>query len=182
MLSFRPSAEKKIIVITSYSIHYTKLYENLKSELAFNNHKANEKLLNELKTITKKITQRPNNQHQPKLNKNTKLPVRQRIDLLLDDESPFLELSTLAAYQQYHDQFPSAGIVTGIGVIHKRQVMIVANDSSVKGGTYIKETIKKHLRAQEIAFENKLPCIYLVDSGGIFLPEQSEVFPSYNFV
>ncbi len=157
-----------------------KIISNLKSELAFNNHKANEKLLNELKTITKKITQRPNNQHQPKLNKNTKLPVRQRIDLLLDDESPFLELSTLAAYQQYHDQFPSAGIVTGIGVIHKRQVMIVANDSSVKGGTYIKETIKKHLRAQEIAFENKLPCIYLVDSGGIFLPEQSEVFPDKN--
>lgn len=106
-----------------------------------------------------------------------KLPVRQRIDYLIDKDSPFLELSPLAAYNQYDNAFPSAGIITGIGKIHGRDVMIVANDATVKGGTYIEETIKKHLRAQEIAEQNQLPCIYLVDSGGIFLPEQAKVFP-----
>lgn len=106
-----------------------------------------------------------------------KLLVRQRIEKLLDRNTAFLELSHLAANGQYNDEFPAAGIVTGIGTIHGRQVMIIANDATVKGGTYVKETIKKHLRAQEIAGENHLPCIYLVDSGGIFLPEQAEVFP-----
>ena len=106
-----------------------------------------------------------------------KLLVRERIDMLVDKNSPFLELSTFAAYGQYNDQFHSAGIVTGIGLIHGRETMIVANDATVKGGTYIKETIKKHIRAQEIAMENRLPCVYLVDSGGVFLPMQSEVFP-----
>lgn len=106
-----------------------------------------------------------------------KLLVRQRIEKLLDPHTPFLELSALAANDQYNNEFPSAGIVTGIGVVHNREVMIVANDATVKGGTYIHETIKKHLRAQEIAQENNLPCIYLVDSGGIFLPQQAEVFP-----
>ncbi|MFW5975093.1 MAG: carboxyl transferase domain-containing protein, partial [Bacteroidota bacterium] len=106
-----------------------------------------------------------------------KLLVRQRIEKLLDPHTPFLELSTLAAYNQYNNEFPSAGIVSGIGIIHGREVMIVANDATVKGGTYVHETIKKHLRAQEIAKENHLPCIYLVDSGGIFLPEQAAVFP-----
>ncbi len=103
--------------------------------------------------------------------------VRQRIDYLLDPNTPFLELSPLAANDQYKNQFPAAGIITGIGKVHNRWVMIVANDATVKGGTYIKETIKKHLRAQEIALKNELPCIYMVDSGGIFLPEQSNVFP-----
>jgi acetyl-CoA carboxylase carboxyltransferase component len=106
-----------------------------------------------------------------------KLLARERIDMLLDKDTPFLELSTFAAFGQYSDQFPSAGIVTGIGIIHGRESVIVANDATVKGGTYIKETIKKHIRAQEIALENRLPCVYLVDSGGVFLPEQSEVFP-----
>ncbi len=106
-----------------------------------------------------------------------KLLARERIDKLVDKNSPFLELSTFAAYGQYADQFPSAGIVTGIGLINGREAMIVANDATVKGGTYIKETIKKHIRAQEIAMENRLPCVYLVDSGGVFLPEQAEVFP-----
>ena len=106
-----------------------------------------------------------------------KLLVRDRIDLLLDIDTPFLELSPLAASGQYNDQFPSAGIVTGIGLVHGKEVMIVANDASVKGGTYISETIKKHLRAQEIALQNSLACIYLVDSGGVFLPHQAEVFP-----
>lgn len=106
-----------------------------------------------------------------------KLLVRDRINLLLDQDTPFLELSPLAAYNQYDNQFPSAGIVTGVGIIHGQETMIVANDATVKGGTYIKETIKKHIRAQEIALENRLPCVYMVDSGGVFLPEQSKVFP-----
>jgi 3-methylcrotonyl-CoA carboxylase beta subunit len=109
-----------------------------------------------------------------------KLLVRDRINLLLDPNTPFMELSPLAAYEQYDNQFPSAGIVTGIGLIHQKEVVIIANDATVKGGTYIKETIKKHLRAQEIALQNHLPCVYLVDSGGVFLPNQAEVFPDKN--
>ena len=109
-----------------------------------------------------------------------KLLVRHRINLLLDPNTPFIELSPLAAYGQYKDQFPSAGIVTGIGMIHGKEVVIIANDATVKGGTYIKETIKKHLRAQEIALQNHLACVYLVDSGGVFLPSQADVFPDKN--
>jgi acetyl-CoA carboxylase carboxyltransferase component len=106
-----------------------------------------------------------------------KLLARERIDALLDPGAPFLELSPLAAYDMYDTAVPAAGIVTGIGVIHGHEVMIVANDATVKGGTYFPITVKKHLRAQEIARENSLPCIYLVDSGGAFLPLQAEVFP-----
>lgn len=106
-----------------------------------------------------------------------KLPVRDRINLLLDPGTPFLELGGLAAHGMYDDQAPGAGIVTGIGLIEGTECMIVANDASVKGGTYFPVTVKKHLRAQEIALENRLPCIYLVDSGGAFLPLQAEVFP-----
>ncbi len=106
-----------------------------------------------------------------------KLLPRERIDLLLDEGSPFLELSQLAAFEVYADDVPSAGVVTGIGQIHGRPCMLVANDATVKGGTYYPLTVKKHLRAQEIARHNKLPCIYLVDSGGAFLPLQDEVFP-----
>jgi len=111
-----------------------------------------------------------------------KLLARERIDLLVDKNTPFIELSTLAAYDLYNNEFPSAGIVTGIGVIHGKETMIIANDATVKGGTYVRETIKKHVRAQEIAMENRLPCVYLVDSGGVFLPEQANVFPDkYDF-
>lgn len=106
-----------------------------------------------------------------------KLLVRERIDLLLDSRTPFLEIGAFAAYDQYDNQFPGAGMVTGIGLIHGRETMIVGNDATVKGGTYIKETIKKHIRAQEIAMHHNLPCVYLVDSGGVFLPRQAEVFP-----
>jgi len=106
-----------------------------------------------------------------------KLPVRERIDLLLDPGSPFLELSALAANGMYDDEAPSAGIVTGIGRIEGTLAVIVANDATVKGGTYFPITVRKHLRAQEIAFENRLPCVYLVDSGGAYLPLQAEVFP-----
>lgn len=106
-----------------------------------------------------------------------KLPVRERIDMLLDPGSPFLELSPLAAHNVYDDDVPAAGIVTGIGRVEGRECLIVANDATVKGGTYFPLTVKKHLRAQEIASANRLPCIYLVDSGGANLPSQDEVFP-----
>src|SRR5215471_12648368 len=106
-----------------------------------------------------------------------KLPVRERIDLLLDQGSPFLELSPLAAFDMYDNDAPGAGIVTGIGRVSGREVLIVANDATVKGGTYYPMTVKKHLRAQQIAIDNRLPCVYLVDSGGAFLPLQAEVFP-----
>src|SRR3954469_18988771 len=106
-----------------------------------------------------------------------KLPARERIDRLVDPGSAFLELSALAAWDIYEGQAPSAGIVTGMGVIEGRECVLIANDATVKGGTYFPLTVKKHLRAQEIAEQNHLPCIYLVDSGGAFLPLQAEVFP-----
>src|SRR5581483_5114839 len=106
-----------------------------------------------------------------------KLTARERIDLLVDPGSAFLELSALAAWDLYDGQAPSAGIVTGIGVVEGRECVVVANDATVKGGTYFPLTVKKHLRAQEIAGQNRLPCLYLVDSGGAFLPLQAEVFP-----
>jgi acetyl-CoA carboxylase carboxyltransferase component len=106
-----------------------------------------------------------------------KLFVRERIEHLLDPGSPFLELSPLAAWEVYEDEAPGAGIVTGIGRVHGREVMVVANDATVKGGSYYPLTVKKHLRAQAIAEQNYLPCIYLVDSGGAYLPMQDEVFP-----
>ena len=109
-----------------------------------------------------------------------KLFVRERIERLLDPGSPFLELSPLAAVGMYDLEAPGAGIVTGIGRVSNREVMIVANDATVKGGSYFPMTVKKHLRAQQIAEENHLPCLYLVDSGGAFLPLQDEVFPDVN--
>ena len=106
-----------------------------------------------------------------------KMLVRERVQVLLDPGTPFLEFSPLAAWKMYEDENPCGGIITGIGIIHGKHVVIVANDATVKGGTYYPITVKKHLRAQEIALENRLPCIYLVDSGGAFLPLQADVFP-----
>jgi len=106
-----------------------------------------------------------------------KLLARDRIDALLDRGSPFLEIAPLAAWELYDGDAPAAGVIAGIGLVHGRHVLVVANDATVKGGTYFPMTVKKHLRAQEIAAENRLPCIYLVDSGGAFLPMQDEVFP-----
>jgi acetyl-CoA carboxylase carboxyltransferase component len=106
-----------------------------------------------------------------------KLTARERIDRLVDPGSAFLELSALAAWDMYEGQAPAAGIVTGIGVVEGQECVVVANDATVKGGTYFPLTVKKHLRAQEIAQQNRLPCLYLVDSGGAFLPLQDEVFP-----
>ncbi len=106
-----------------------------------------------------------------------KMFVRDRVDGLLDPGSPFLELSPLAAHGMYDGEAPGAGLVTGIGRVAGREVMVIANDATVKGGTYFPITVKKHLRAQEVAQENRLPCVYLVDSGGAFLPLQADVFP-----
>jgi 3-methylcrotonyl-CoA carboxylase beta subunit/propionyl-CoA carboxylase len=106
-----------------------------------------------------------------------KLPVRERLELLLDPATPFLELSALAAWGMYDNDAPAAGLVTGIGRVNGREVLVVANDATVKGGTYYPMTVKKHVRAQQVALENRLPCVYLVDSGGAFLPLQDEVFP-----
>src|SRR5918994_3666403 len=106
-----------------------------------------------------------------------KLPVRERVDHLIDPGSAFLELNALAATDLYDGDAPGAGIVTGIGRVEGVECVIVANDATVKGGTYYPMTVKKHLRAQEVALENALPCLYLVDSGGAFLPLQDEVFP-----
>lgn len=134
-------------------------------------------LLSEFHNITERVVSHGSEPAQQKHRERGKLLARERIKLLVDPGTSFLELSPLAAFGQYNDEFPSAGIVTGIGLINGRECMVVANDATVKGGTYIRETIRKHVRAQEIAETNNLPCIYLVDSGGIFLPEQARVFP-----
>lgn len=134
-------------------------------------------LIDTYKSRLKEVTQGGPEPARKKHTARGKLLVRDRINLLLDPNTPFLELSPFAAYGQYNNEFPSAGIVTGVGTIHGKEVVVIANDATVKGGTYIEETIKKHLRAQEIAFKNHLPAIYLVDSGGVFLPNQAEVFP-----
>jgi acetyl-CoA carboxylase carboxyltransferase component len=140
------------------------------------------RILGEFRMTLKQVMQSVPESAVRKHKERGKLLARERIDLLVDKNTPFIELSSLAAFNLYNNEFPSAGIITGIGVIHGKEVMIIANDATVKGGTYIKETIKKHVRAQEIARENRLPCVYLVDSGGVFLPEQANVFPDkYDF-
>ncbi len=106
-----------------------------------------------------------------------KLLPRERVDRLLDEGSPFLEIAPLAANGMYDDEAPGAGVIAGIGLVHGRPILVISNDATVKGGTYFPMTVKKHLRAQEIAIENHLPCVYLVDSGGAYLPLQDEVFP-----
>ena len=140
-------------------------------------YKANFGLVEDFRRKLNKLSTDRNPKALEKHKSRGKLLVRERIRLLTDPDSAFFELSSFAAWDQYDNQFPGAGMVTGIGLIRGRKVVIIANDATVKGGTYVKETIKKHLRAQEIALQNSLPCVYLVDSGGVFLPQQSEVFP-----
>lgn len=141
------------------------------------NYKHYESLVKDLKQKIS-IAQNGGGEEKIKLHKSrNKILARERIDALLDPNTPFMEFNSLAGYGMYDDKAPCAGIVTGIGIIHGREVVIVANDATVTGGTYYPMTVKKHLRAQEIALENNLPCIYLVDSGGAFLPMQDEVFP-----
>ena len=108
-----------------------------------------------------------------------KRPVRERIDLLLDVGSPFLEIAPLAAWGMYNNEVPAAGVVAGIGLVEGVHCMIIANDATVKGGSFFRETVRKHVRAQEIAAQNRLPCLYLVDCGGAYLPEQDQVFPDW---
>ena len=132
-------------------------------------------LANELKERVEKVRMGGGEKTKQRLEKQGKLDVRKRIELLVDNGSEFLELSELAGNELYDTDVPSGGIVTGVGVVSGRACMIVANDPSVKGGTYFPITVKKHLRAQEVAERNHLPCIYLVDSGGAFLPLQSSI-------
>ncbi|HEY7418973.1 MAG TPA: carboxyl transferase domain-containing protein, partial [Ktedonobacteraceae bacterium] len=134
-------------------------------------------LLAELEQHIQQVQQGGGAEAIAKHRKREKLLARERIQLLCDPDTPFLELSALAAWDIYDNEAPSAGIVTGIGVVEGQECVIVANDATVKGGTYYPITVKKHLRAQEIAEQNHLPCIYLVDSGGAYLPLQAEVFP-----
>lgn len=135
-------------------------------------------LVSTLKKITGDISKGGGGEDIKRHISNGKLLVRQRIDRLLDPGSPFLELSTLAGYELYENlQLNAGGIITGIGRINARECIIIANDATVKGGTYYPITVKKHLRAQEIAMENNMPCVYLVDSGGAYLPYQADVFP-----
>lgn len=135
------------------------------------------RLADELRSLKERLQAGGGEELRKKHEERKKLFVRERIRQLLDPDSPFLEVGALAAYGMYDDQAPGAGIVTGIGRVSGLECMIVANDATVKGGTYFPMTVKKHLRAQEIALENRLPCLYLVDSGGAFLPLQAEVFP-----
>lgn len=141
------------------------------------NAEFNRGLATELKKKIAQVRQGGGDDAVKKHKARKKLLPRERIEKILDPGSPFLELSTLAAEAVYDEDVPGAGMVTGIGLVHGVECLFVANDATVKGGTYFPLTVKKHLRAQEIALENKLPCIYLVDSGGAFLPKQDEVFP-----
>lgn len=141
------------------------------------NSEHNRQLVRELKERVAQV-QKGGPPHAHKTHaKRGKLFVRERLQRLFDPHTPFLEFSPLAAWDQYNNEAPAAGMVTGVGVVHGKEVLVVAHDATVKGGTYFPMTIKKHVRAQEIAMENRLPCVYLVDSGGIFLPYQSETFP-----
>src|SRR5512144_206126 len=134
-------------------------------------------LAEDLRRQVERIAQGGGAEAQKKHTARGKLLPRDRVRALLDPGAPFLELSQLAATGMYDDDAPSAGLITGLGRVEGREVVIVANDATVKGGTYYPMTVKKHLRAQEIAAQNRLPCVYLVDSGGAFLPLQDEVFP-----
>jgi 3-methylcrotonyl-CoA carboxylase beta subunit len=135
------------------------------------------KLLEELRARQSQVLGGGGEKFRQRHIERNKIPVRERIDHLIDPLSPFLELSPLAAWGLYGNEVPCAGIVTGIGVVCGVPCMIIANDATVKGGSFFHETVKKHLRAQEIAFENRVPTIYLVDCGGAYLPEQDRVFP-----
>jgi len=138
---------------------------------------AHEALVADLRARLSRVAAGGGEEAQKRLRDRGKLPVRERVDRLCDPHTAFLEFSPLAADALYEDPMPAAGIITGVARVCGRHVVVVANDPTVKGGTYVPVTVKKHLRAQEIALANRLPCVYLVDSGGAFLPMQDEVFP-----
>ncbi len=150
---------------------------DVNSEQFKQNEKYHKALRDELALKLKKIKLAGGADSVKRHHERKKFLPRERIEKILDEGSPFIELSTLAAYNLYEDDVPAAGVITGIGRVNGVECLFVANDATVKGGTYFPMTVKKHLRAQEIALENFLPCIYLVDSGGAFLPKQDEVFP-----
>ncbi len=144
------------------------------------NAEHNQQLVSELRERLAHVSQGGGEVYQKRHQQRGKLFVRDRIDKLLDPGSPFLEIAPLAAWDLYKDAVPAAGLVTGIGRISGRECLIIANDATVKGGSYFPMTVKKHLRAQQVALQNQLPCVYLVDSGGAFLPMQDEVFPDHD--
>ena len=146
------------------------------SESFLRNEAAQRELVAELNRLLDRCSRGPDSSRERHTSRGKLLP-RERIDVLLDRGSPFLELSPLAALGMYGDEANGAGIITGIGRISGRECIVIANDATVKAGTYYPMTVKKHLRAQEVALHNRLPCVYLVDSGGAFLPHQDEVFP-----
>ena len=148
-----------------------------RAEIYRDNHRHNRSLVEDLRATVAEIKKGGPPRAREKHLARGKLLPRERVRTLLDPGSPFLELSQLAAYGMHDGEVPSAGIITGIGRIEGRECMIITNDATVKGGTYYPMTVKKHLRAQEIALQNRLPCLYLVDSGGGNLPQQDEIFP-----
>ena len=150
---------------------------NPRAEDFLSNHKAMSAAVKDLREKVAIVEQGGGSKYQERHLSRGKLLPRERVNALLDEGSPFLELSQLAAHDVYEDVIPAAGIIAGVGRVSGQECMIVANDATVKGGTYFPLTIKKHLRAQEIAEQNHLPCIYLVDSGGANLPQQDDVFP-----
>lgn len=150
---------------------------NRASEEYNSNYKYNQGIVSHYNSILHSVKKERKKGHKEKHQNRGKLLIQERIELLTDTNTNFLEFSPLAAFDQYDNQFPGAGIVTGMGFVKGKETIIVANDATVKGGSYIHETIKKHIRAQEIAIQNNLPIIYLVDSGGIYLPEQANVYP-----
>ena len=150
---------------------------NPQSEEFQNNSAAMQALIIDLQNKVKTMSEGGGTLARDKHIARGKLLPRDRISALLDPGTPFLEFSQLAAFNMYHNEAPGAGIITGIGRVAGQECVIVCNDATVKGGTYYPMTVKKHLRAQEIAEQNNLPCIYLVDSGGANLPNQDEVFP-----
>lgn len=151
-----------------------------KNEIFQRNADAMQSLVNDLKEKLVKISLGGNKTARERHLQHGKLSPRERIQLLLDSGTDFLELSAFAGFEMYDDEIPAAGIITGIGRVHNVECMLIVNDATVKGGTYYPITVKKHLRAQQIARINRLPCIYLVDSGGAYLPKQDEVFPDEN--
>ncbi len=151
--------------VDTQSKEYKKNYANMK------------KILDEYKERCAKIREGGPKKYRDLQKSRGKLLVRERLEKLFDRNTPFMELTPLAAYDIYDNEAPSAGVITGIGVVQGREVLVVANDPTVKGGTYFPMTIKKHIRAQTVSMDNRLPCIYLVDSGGIFLPLQEGTFP-----
>lgn len=144
------------------------------------NHAVMSELTAQLRSRSERVIQGGDERYRERHKARGKLLARERIDRLLDKGSPFLEIGQFVAWEMYSGDLMSAGIVTGIGRVQNVECMIIANDPTVKGGTYHPITVKKHLRAQTIAKENRLPCIYLVESGGAFLPMQDEVFPDEN--